>query len=194
MVTTVTDALMDALVENRCEVHGPVSASHTVALVVERAIALAGGSLVAVSPGDPLMLALGVIDELRAAGGDLLLPDDSTWDARLPEAGVGVTGARLAVAATGSMLLGTGAGMPRATSLVPRTHLCVVRTEDVVATMSEGIARLAETALPSAIAWIGGPSRTGDLEMLTTFGVHGPIAVEVVLVAGLELGAETPAS
>jgi L-lactate dehydrogenase complex protein LldG len=36
--------------------------------------------------------------------------------------------------------------------------------------------------MPSALTWIGGPSRTGDLEMITTLGVHGPRAVEIVLI------------
>jgi len=43
------------------------------------------------------------------------------------------------------------------------------------------MATIAAGALPSALTWIGGPSRTGDLEMITTLGVHGPRAVEVVL-------------
>jgi L-lactate utilization protein LutC len=31
---------------------------------------------------------------------------------------------------------------------------------------------------------VSGPSRTGDLEMILTFGVHGPRSVDVVLVEG----------
>ena len=42
---------------------------------------------------------------------------------------------------------------------------------------------IAAGELPSALSWIGGPSRTADLEMITTLGVHGPRAVEVVLVS-----------
>ncbi len=53
-----------------------------------------------------------------------------------------------------------------------------------MATFADAIARVAAGPLPSALTWIGGPSRTGDLEMIQTLGVHGPAAVEVVLVAG----------
>jgi L-lactate dehydrogenase complex protein LldG len=42
--------------------------------------------------------------------------------------------------------------------------------------------------MPSAVSWLGGPSRTSDLEMRTTFGVHGPKTVDVVILeaAGVE--------
>jgi L-lactate dehydrogenase complex protein LldG len=36
--------------------------------------------------------------------------------------------------------------------------------------------------LPAAVAFVTGPSRTGDIEQLLTRGVHGPVAVEIVLV------------
>ncbi|HWS46659.1 MAG TPA: LUD domain-containing protein, partial [Acidimicrobiia bacterium] len=68
--------------------------------------------------------------------------------------------------------------------LVPPAHVCVVRTADVVDTLADALARLAATAsdLPSALTFVGGPSRTGDLEMILTLGVHGPRTVDVVLV------------
>jgi L-lactate dehydrogenase complex protein LldG len=63
--------------------------------------------------------------------------------------------------------------------------VCLVATGTVVATIADAIARLGSLGpdgLPSAITWIGGPSRTSDLEMRPTFGIHGPKTVEVVLV------------
>ena len=58
----------------------------------------------------------------------------------------------------------------------------MVRVADIVPTLAEAMATIAAGEMPSALTWIGGPSRTGDLEMITTLGVHGPRAVEVVLV------------
>jgi len=63
--------------------------------------------------------------------------------------------------------------------------VCLVATGTIVATMADAITRLATTGaagLPSAITWVGGPSRTSDLEMRPTFGIHGPRTVEIVLV------------
>jgi L-lactate dehydrogenase complex protein LldG len=100
-------------------------------------------------------------------------------------AAVGVTGAALAVAETGSLVVTPGPGAPRAASLVPPVHVCLVATPTIVGTIEEAILRLASLgpdALPSAITWVGGPSRTSDLEMRPTFGIHGPRTVEVVLV------------
>ncbi len=56
-----------------------------------------------------------------------------------------------------------------------------VRVDDVVAELGDAIDRLG-TDLPSAVMWVGGPSRTSDLEMRPTFGVHGPRSVDVILV------------
>ena len=47
--------------------------------------------------------------------------------------------------------------------------------------VADAVTRVASGPLPSALTWVGGPSRTGDLEMIQTLGVHGPAAVEVVL-------------
>jgi len=95
---------------------------------------------------------------------------------------VGVTVARVAVAELGVFSVEAGQRRPRSVSLLPETHVCVVAAHDVVDTFADALARVAAAALPSALLWIGGPSRTGDLEMITTLGVHGPRAVEIVVV------------
>ncbi len=96
---------------------------------------------------------------------------------------VGVTGAHLAVARPAAIALAASVGSPRGTSLVPPDHICVLRTADVMETLADAMQAIAAGELPSALSWIGGPSRTGDLEMITTLGVHGPRTVEVVLLA-----------
>ena len=35
---------------------------------------------------------------------------------------------------------------------------------------------------PSNVSWVSGPSRTADLEMQLTIGVHGPKCVDVIVV------------
>ena len=182
MNLTSTDALRTALTANTVSVHGPVAAGDATEHVVGRALVHAAGRAVAVSPADVLVESLGIVDALRGAGVAVLLPDADDWRGRLPDAALGVTGSTLAVAETGSLLLAAGPGSPRGVSLLPPVHLCLVAVADVVATFADAIARVGSEPFPSALTWVGGPSRTGDLEMIQTLGVHGPSAVEVVLV------------
>lgn len=93
-----------------------------------------------------------------------------------------VTGATLAIAETGTLVLQSVAGQgPRAATLVPDYHLCVVWSSDVVETVPEAIDRLVATAnLPTT--FVSGPSATADIEMTRIKGVHGPRFLDVVLV------------
>jgi len=93
-----------------------------------------------------------------------------------------VTGATVAIAETGTVVLQNVAGQGRrAISLVPDYHLCIVRVEDVVETVPEGMDRLAGTAA-LATTFVSGPSATADIEMTRIKGVHGPRFLDVLLV------------
>ena len=93
-----------------------------------------------------------------------------------------MTGATLAIAETGTVVLQTVAGQGRrAVTLVPDYHLCVVRVEDVVETVPEAIERLQATA-GLATTFVSGPSATADIEMTRIKGVHGPRFLDVILV------------
>ena len=93
-----------------------------------------------------------------------------------------VTLCAVAIAFTGSIVLthGPGEGARRLT-LVPDRHLCVVRTEQIVETVPEAIARLGPVAT-HPLTFISGPSATADIEMTRIRGVHGPRFLDVVLV------------
>jgi L-lactate dehydrogenase complex protein LldG len=93
-----------------------------------------------------------------------------------------MTGATLAIAETGTVVLQNVAGQGRrAVTLVPDYHLCVVRMEDVVETVPEAMARLQATA-GLATTFVSGPSATADIEMTRIKGVHGPRFLDVILV------------
>jgi L-lactate dehydrogenase complex protein LldG len=93
-----------------------------------------------------------------------------------------LTGATLAIAETGTVVLQNLAGQGRrAVSLVPDYHLCVVFADDVVATVPEAMERLQRTA-NVATTFVSGPSATADIEMTRIKGVHGPRFLDVLLV------------
>jgi L-lactate dehydrogenase complex protein LldG len=92
-----------------------------------------------------------------------------------------MTGAMVAIAETGSVVLQNVAGQGRrAVTLVPDYHLCVVRAADVVETVPEAVERLlASSDLPTT--FFSGPSATADIEMTRIKGVHGPRFLDVIL-------------
>ena len=116
---------------------------------------------------------------------------------------VGITGAFCAIAETGTLMSVSGRDTPAATSLLPETHVAVVRTSRIVRGMEEAwqlvrdefgqtaeggavpksLAGGAKTvALPRAVTFISGPSRTADIEQTVTLGAHGPYRVHIILV------------
>lgn len=106
-------------------------------------------------------------------------------------ADLGVTGADLAIAETGTLVLRAAAGRPRSTSLLPPCHVAVFDRTVLVETLEQvGIALEAWHHGPAPVArgavinFITGPSRTADIELTLTRGVHGPKEVHAVFVDG----------
>jgi L-lactate dehydrogenase complex protein LldG len=115
-------------------------------------------------------------------GGVEFVVDEGLAAAELDAVDGVMTGATLAIAETGTVVLQNVAGQGRrAVTLVPDYHLCVVRVEDVVETVPEAIARLQATA-GLATTFVSGPSATADIEMTRIKGVHGPRFLDVILV------------
>jgi L-lactate dehydrogenase complex protein LldG len=115
-------------------------------------------------------------------GGVEFVVDEGLSAAELDRVDGVMTGATLAIAETGTVVLQNVAGQGRrAVTLVPDYHLCVVRVEDVVETVPEAIHRLQATA-GLATTFVSGPSATADIEMTRIKGVHGPRFLDVILV------------
>jgi L-lactate dehydrogenase complex protein LldG len=95
---------------------------------------------------------------------------------------IGVTGCHGAIAETGSLAVLSGRGCSRTVSLLPPVHVAVVRPEDLLFSMGEFFARNRERiAAAAGCTFITGPSRTADIELTLTLGVHGPGRVIVVV-------------
>lgn len=98
------------------------------------------------------------------------------------DADLGVTGAVAGIAATGSVVVDADRAGGRGAGLLPRVHLAVLPVERLLATPSD-VLRRGPRPLPSNRVLVTGPSRTGDIEQIITLGVHGPIALEIVVLA-----------
>ncbi|MDO9130253.1 MAG: LUD domain-containing protein [Anaerolineales bacterium] len=98
-----------------------------------------------------------------------------------PTARVGITGALAGIAETGSLVITSGEGRPLTASLLPEIHIAVLRAKDLYASLPQVI-NLREVREASAAVLITGPSRTADIEMTLTIGVHGPKELHVFVV------------
>jgi L-lactate dehydrogenase complex protein LldG len=96
---------------------------------------------------------------------------------------LGITGAFCAIAETGTLVVLSGSDTPTATTLLPDTHIAVLRTDRIVASMEEAFAMIVRERgrLPRAVNLISGPSRTGDIEQTIVLGAHGPYRVHIIV-------------
>lgn len=106
------------------------------------------------------------IESLRVEGIEAVTEPDA-------EALAGITGCTCAVADTGTVILAGKPGNPLSASLLPLTHMVVIHEAQLVPSLEVAL-RLPEFRGASACVMITGPSRTADIEMTLTIGVHGP--------------------
>jgi L-lactate dehydrogenase complex protein LldG len=89
---------------------------------------------------------------------------------------LGITGVDAALSETGSLLLRAGPDRPRTASLLPPVHLAILAPAVLRANLHQILAECRGTACATLIT---GPSRTSDIELTLTIGVHGPKVLHV---------------
>jgi L-lactate dehydrogenase complex protein LldG len=131
----------------------------------------------------------GLLNDLRAEGitvVDPTLPPDAAGRlaglAALDEVRVGLTGAHGALADTGAIALISGEGRGRLASLLPPVHIALLPKSKLYPSLPAFLAEQpAAIDAGSNLVFIAGPSRTGDIEMILSLGVHGPGELHVLV-------------
>jgi L-lactate dehydrogenase complex protein LldG len=103
-----------------------------------------------------------------------------------PGARAGISGAEAALAATGSLVLFSGPGRFRATSLLPPVHIAVIRRSQILPNLEQWVVEQRADDLrsfrnTSNIVIISGPSRTSDIAMQPILGMHGPGELHILI-------------
>jgi len=112
---------------------------------------------------------MGVEKTLKSIGVEIVSPYASNRE--VAECDLGVTGADFALPETGTLVLRSSIEQPRTVSLLPRVHLALIRATCLRADLHQVFE---EARHDGYFVFITGPSRTADIELTVTIGVHGP--------------------
>lgn len=105
-------------------------------------------------------------------------------------ADIGISGANAVAAETGTLFIIENEGNIRLSTGAPPVHIALVGMEKLVATLSDAFKvsevtwRYANYTIPSYVSLVSGPSKTGDIEKVTTYGAHGPKEFHVIFLDG----------
>ncbi len=95
----------------------------------------------------------------------------------------GITTTRGGIAETGALILWPDAREPRLLSLVPAVHIALLQADTIYNTFAEAMnSERWQEGMPTNALLISGPSKTADIELVLTFGVHGPKELIVLIV------------
>jgi L-lactate dehydrogenase complex protein LldG len=94
---------------------------------------------------------------------------------------VGITTAQAAIAETGTLILDSTRERNRLVSLVPPVHIAIVDASKIYETLDEALTVIHKNEISPAVTFITGPSRTADIELTLTVGVHGPQELHVIV-------------
>lgn len=102
------------------------------------------------------------------------------------QADIGMSSANVVAADTGALFLIENEGNIRLATGAPPVHIALVGMEKLVPTFGDACKvaevtwRYANYTVPQYISVISGPSSTGDIEKVITYGAHGPREFHVI--------------
>jgi len=155
---------------------------------------LAEKSAAQVIAWDLAQIGLGALPQLLAARGVAVVKANIHGGAHgerlraLDPVAVCISGAEAGIAESGSLLLRHGPGRPRMASLLAPCHIAVLRSGQLVRGLGDALALVRARyggeifTATSNLTLISGPSRTADIEMTLSLGIHGPQEIHVVLI------------
>ena len=100
-------------------------------------------------------------------------------------ADIGITSADYAAAESGTLAMLARPGQERLASLAPPVHVTIIERRQILPDLMDVFPQIQEThpdGIPSNLTLITGPSKSGDIELRLTTGVHGPGKWHVVIV------------
>jgi L-lactate dehydrogenase complex protein LldG len=102
------------------------------------------------------------------------------------KADIGMSGANVVAAETGTLFMIENEGNIRLATGAPPVHIALIGMEKLVPTLGDAFKvaevtwRYANYTVPSYVSLVSGPSKTGDIEKVTTYGAHGPKEFHVI--------------
>jgi iron-sulfur cluster protein len=102
------------------------------------------------------------------------------------QADIGMSGANVVAADTGTLFLIENEGNINLATGAPPVYIALVGMEKLVPTLGDAYKvaevtwRYANYTVPSYVSLISGPSKTGDIEKMITYGAHGPREFHVI--------------
>jgi L-lactate dehydrogenase complex protein LldG len=136
----------------------------------------------------PRLTSLAVEALLHAVGTEIIsLPRGSQsngldeYKRQLMTADMGITGVEFGLADSGTLVLRTRETEGRLASLLPPVHLAIITTDQILPSIVEFIFQFELPPPSSGVIFITGPSRTADIELTLTIGVHGPKELHVLV-------------
>ena len=106
------------------------------------------------------------------------------------QADIGISGSNVVAADTGTIFLIENEGNIRLATGAPPVHIALIGMEKLVPTLGDAYKvaevtwRYAGFTVPAYVSLVSGPSKTGDIEKVTTYGAHGPKEFHVVFMDG----------
>ncbi|HMG72517.1 MAG TPA: lactate utilization protein [Pyrinomonadaceae bacterium] len=139
-----------------------------------------------------LIAEMNLQEQLGTQGFSIFIPDavssaHEQTAARLAKCDVGLTAADYAIAETGTIVLSSDEPNALLVSLLPAVHIALVRSSQIAASLDEVISKIGKERIgrldsSPSVTLITGPSRTSDVELVLSIGVHGPKELHVIVI------------